>query len=139
MGTELWLLCASGLLPCGLRLQTEAIDDSVAEKMSAMFVTDLWLETLQARRGRTLTAAEFRSELTNLMRWRLERDLRYKTSLEFKVTNTSGPRNFRHDLCHRPPSRRASAEAIRPPCAPREEAAVVAMERDRLNQLLGIL
>jgi len=88
--TELWLLCASGLLPRGLRLRTEAIDDSVAEKITRMFGTDIWLEALQATRAHILTGALFRSELTNLMRWRLERELGYKTTLEFKVTNTSG-------------------------------------------------
>jgi hypothetical protein len=88
--TELWLLCASGLLPRGLRLRTEAIDASVAEKMTRMFGTDIWLEALQATRTHILTGAEFRSELTNLMRWRLQADLGYTTTLEFKITNTSG-------------------------------------------------
>jgi three-Cys-motif partner protein len=88
--TELWLLCASGLLPRGLRLRTEAMDDSVAEKMTKMFGTDVWLEALRATRVHILTGAEFRGELTNLTRWRLEQDLGYKTTLEFKVTNTSG-------------------------------------------------
>jgi hypothetical protein len=88
--TELWLLCASGLLPRGLRLRTEAIDASVAEKMTRMFGTDIWLEALQATRTHILTGAEFRSELTNLMRWRLQQDLGYTTTLEFKITNTSG-------------------------------------------------
>jgi three-Cys-motif partner protein len=88
--TELWLLCASGLLPRGLRLRTEAIDDSVAEQMSRMFGTDIWFEALLATRQDILTGAEFRSELTNLMRWRLEKDLGYKTTLDFKVTNTNG-------------------------------------------------
>jgi three-Cys-motif partner protein len=88
--TELWLLCASGLLPRGLRLRAEAIDDSVAGKMTRMFGTDIWLEALQATRGDILTGAQFRAELTNLMRWRLEKDLGYKTTLDFQVTNTNG-------------------------------------------------
>ena len=88
--TELWLLCASGLLPRGLRLRTGAIEDSVAEKMTRMFGTDIWLEALKATRANILTGAQFRSELTNLMRWRLEKDLGYKTTLDFQVTNTNG-------------------------------------------------
>jgi three-Cys-motif partner protein len=88
--TELWLLCASGLLPRGLKLRSEAIDTAVAGKMTRMFGTDIWLEALHAAREGLLTGAEFRSELTNLMRWRLERDLGYKTTLDFHVTNTSG-------------------------------------------------
>jgi len=92
--TELWLLCASGLLPRGLRLRTEAIDTITAGRMSAMFGTDVWTEALDARRAGELSGADFRSELTNLMRWRLEQDLGYKTTLVFKVTNTRGSEIF---------------------------------------------
>jgi three-Cys-motif partner protein len=92
--TELWLLCASGLLPRGLRLRTEAIDTSTADRMSAMFGTDVWTEALDARRAGELSGADFRTELTNLMRWRIEHDLSYKTTLVFKVTNTRGSEIF---------------------------------------------
>ncbi|HUK70880.1 MAG TPA: three-Cys-motif partner protein TcmP [Streptosporangiaceae bacterium] len=88
--TELWLLCASGLLPRGLRFRTETLDTSVADRMSSMFGTDIWLEALQAARENLLPGAEFRRELTNLMRWRLEQELGYQTTLDFQVTNTSG-------------------------------------------------
>ena len=88
--TELWLLCASGLLPRGLRMRTEEIDTSVAEQMTKMFGTDIWLEGLTAVRQNLLTGTQFRSELTNLMRWRLEHDLGYMTTLDFQVINTSG-------------------------------------------------
>jgi three-Cys-motif partner protein len=88
--TELWLLCASGLLPRGLRFRTEKIDAAVADRMSSMFGTDIWLEALHATRMDILTGAQFRSELTNLMRWRLEKNLGYKATLDFKVTNTNG-------------------------------------------------
>jgi hypothetical protein len=88
--TELWLLCASGLLPRSLRMHTEEIDTSVAERMTQMFGTDIWLESLTAVRRNLLTGTQFRSELTNLMRWRLERDLGYMTTLDFQVINTSG-------------------------------------------------
>ena len=88
--TELWLLCASGMLPRGLRMRTEEIDPSVAEQMTRMFGTDLWVEALTAVRQNMLTGAQFRSELTNLMRWRLEYELGYKATLDFQVINTSG-------------------------------------------------
>lgn len=88
--TELWLLCASGLLPRGLRIRADTIDTSVADKVTSMFGTDIWIEALIATRNNRLTGAQFRAELTNLMRWRLEQDLGYKTTLAFKVTNTSG-------------------------------------------------
>lgn len=91
---ELWLLCASGLLPRGLRLRQELIDDNVARQMSLMFGTDQWQEALSATRSGRLTATEFRSELTNLMRWRLQVDLGYKATRVFKVKNTSGSEIF---------------------------------------------
>jgi len=87
---ELWLLCASGMLPRGLRIRTDAIDTAVADQVSGMFGTDVWTEALAATRDGRLSGAEFRAELTNLMRWRLEQDLGYRTTLAFKVTNTSG-------------------------------------------------
>lgn len=62
--------------------------------MTTMFGTDIWLEALEAVRDDLLTGAGFRSELTNLMRWRLEHDLGYKTTLDFQVTNTSGSGMF---------------------------------------------
>ncbi len=88
--TELWLLCASGLLPRGLRFRKDEVDTSVADRITSMFGTEIWTVALQAARENRLTGAAFRAELTNLMRWRLEQDLHYKTTQVFKVTNTSG-------------------------------------------------
>ena len=62
--------------------------------MSAMFGTDAWTEALEATRPANSAAPKFRCELTNLMRWRLEQDLGYKTTLDFKVTNTRGSEIF---------------------------------------------
>lgn len=58
-----------------------------------MFGTDVWTEALDATRADELGPADFRSELTNLMRWRLEQELGYKTTLVFKVTNTRDPKS----------------------------------------------
>jgi three-Cys-motif partner protein len=52
---ELWLLCASGLLPRGLRFRTQAMDTSVADRMSNMFGTDIWTEALKATQENLLT------------------------------------------------------------------------------------
>ena len=92
--TEIWLLCASGLLPRSLPMRTDTIDDANIEKMTRMFGTDIWLEALAGRRKRLLSGAEFREELTNLMRWRLEQDLGYQATLAFQVTNTGGSEIF---------------------------------------------
>jgi hypothetical protein len=75
--------------PRGLRFRTETLDTAVAARMSRMFGTDIWLEALDAARKNILTGGQFRAELTNLMRWRLEHDLGYQTTLHFQVTNTA--------------------------------------------------
>ena len=51
--------------------------------MSAMFGTDIWLAAPTAARANLLTGTQFRSELTNLMRWRLQRYLGYQATLDF--------------------------------------------------------
>lgn len=90
---ELWLLCASGLLPRGLRLRQD-IDTGVVDRMNAMFGTDAWLDALEATRDDTLSGKQFESELTNLMRWRMEKVLGYKKTRTFKVINTRGREIF---------------------------------------------
>jgi three-Cys-motif partner protein len=92
--TEIWLLCASGLLPRGLRVRAEEFDSSVAAQMTEMFGTESWVDALTLTRDGRLTPAGFRAELTNLMRWRLETVLGYKTTMVFKVTNTGGSEIF---------------------------------------------
>jgi three-Cys-motif partner protein len=91
--TELWLLCASGLLPRGLKVRQD-IDAGVVDRMNTMFDTDLWFQALEATREGRLTPEQFRSELTNLMRWRLEQSLGYKKTRVFSVENTSGTQIF---------------------------------------------
>ncbi|WP_214108068.1 three-Cys-motif partner protein TcmP [Acrocarpospora catenulata] len=91
---ELWLLCASGLLPRGLRLRQAMVDDDVADQMTLMFGTTQWHDALIATREQRLSGAQFRDELTNLMRWRLERDLGYKSTRVFKIKNTGGSEIF---------------------------------------------
>lgn len=66
------------------------IDQSVAEKMTRMFGTDIWLDAAEARRKHLLTGVQYRAELTKLMRWRLQEDLGYWATLTFQVTNTGG-------------------------------------------------
>lgn len=91
---ELWLLCASGLLPRGLKLRQAAVDDKVVERMNLMFGSTEWHDALRATRDGYLSGAQFCDELTNLMRWRLERTLGYKSTRVFKIRNTAGREIF---------------------------------------------
>jgi three-Cys-motif partner protein len=91
--TELWLLCASGLIPRGLKIRQE-LDTTVIERLNTMFNTDIWMQALEATRNNLLTGQQFRAELTNLMRWQMENELGYKKTRSFEVKNTSGREIF---------------------------------------------
>lgn len=84
--TELWLYFGHGLLPRGLTMADEP-DPVYAAKVDAMFGTEQWRELWNARRDEVIDPAQFRAELVNLMRWRLERHLGYKTTLPLEFTN----------------------------------------------------
>jgi hypothetical protein len=62
--------------------------------MTEMFGTDSWVDALTLARDGRLAPGGFRAELTNLMRWRLETVLGYKTTMVFKVKNTGGTEIF---------------------------------------------
>jgi three-Cys-motif partner protein len=87
---ELWLYFGHGLLPRGLKLAEEQPDPAYAAKVDAMFGTDQWRELWDARYDDAINAAQFRAELVNLMRWRIERKLRYRTTIPLEFTNTTG-------------------------------------------------
>lgn len=55
-----------------------------------MYGTDQWRELWRARRDNLIDPAQFRAELVNLMRWRLETVLGYETTIPLEFTNTSG-------------------------------------------------
>jgi len=86
---ELWLYFGHGLLPRGLKLAGEP-DPAYAAKVDAMFGASQWRELWDARYDNVIDAAQFRAELVNLMRWRLERKLGYRTTIPLEFTNTSG-------------------------------------------------
>lgn len=60
-----------------------------------MYGTAEWLDLVAARDAGRLTAADLRDELGNLMRWRLEQDLGYRQTHEFRVVNTTGQEIYR--------------------------------------------
>jgi len=85
---ELWLYFGDGLLPRGLTM-AEQPDPAYGAKVDAMFGTDQWRELWDARHDRVIDGAQFRAELVNLMRWRLEHELGYRTTIPLEFTNTS--------------------------------------------------
>ncbi|EHB54018.1 hypothetical protein MycrhDRAFT_4481 [Mycolicibacterium rhodesiae JS60] len=87
---ELWLYFGHGLLPRGLKLTGDEPDPEYATRVDAMFGTDQWRELWYARRDDVIDGAQFRAELVNLMRWRLEQVLGYQTTIPLEFTNTTG-------------------------------------------------
>lgn len=87
---ELWLYFGHGLLPRGLKMSGEEPDPEYAQRVDAMFGTDQWRELWTARHDDVITPAQFRDELVNLMRWRLQHELGYQTTMPLEFTNTTG-------------------------------------------------
>ncbi|CCK64157.1 three-Cys-motif partner protein TcmP [Mycobacterium canetti] len=85
---ELWLYFGHALLPRGLGMGT-APDPAYALKVDAMFGTDQWRELWNARHDKVIDGPQFRAELVNLMRWRLEKELGYQTTLPLEFTNAN--------------------------------------------------
>jgi len=77
--TELLMLLATPTIP-RRRLATSFVEDT-----TGLFGSDEWLLPLRQRLVGDITAAEFRDEMANLMRWRLEQELRYQRTHRFQV------------------------------------------------------
>ena len=86
--TELWLFFGSSLLPRGLGVKAEPNEDFAA-RVDAMLGTVEWREVYEARVRGDITGRQFRSELDNWMRWRLERRLGYKTTHTIPIHDES--------------------------------------------------
>ena len=87
---ELWLLFAPSMLPRGLATVDPGDAERFAQRVTAMFGTELWRDAYSARQQNLITGAELRDELLNLMRWRLESVLGYKATHSFRMRNTRG-------------------------------------------------
>lgn len=87
---ELWLLFAPSMLPRGLASDRPDSAERFAKRVTAMFGTEAWRDVYEARKQGTLTGAQQRDELLNLMRWRLEKILGYGATHSFNMKNTKG-------------------------------------------------
>lgn len=86
---ELWMLLAHSQLPRALGI-AHTTDEKFAERVTAMLGTDAWRAAYEARRSGAIDGEQFRDELTNWMRWRLERDLGYRHTHAFELRNEQG-------------------------------------------------
>lgn len=88
---ELFLLLAS---PQIVRVVNDSLDPDnllhAEEQVTDLFGSTEWRPILQARRAGVLDAERTRDELTNLMRWRLEKTLGYAVTHSLRLTNVQG-------------------------------------------------
>lgn len=87
---EMWILFGTSFYARGLQLQQETLDSDYGDGLSRMFGSDEWRDITEGRRRRLLSPEQWRTELVNLMRWRLHQVLDYKESLALTVRNTNG-------------------------------------------------
>lgn len=88
---ELFLLLAT---PQITRVVHDNLDTNnlrhAEQQITDLFGSDQWRPILDARRAGVLDASHTRDELTNLMRWRLERTLGYQFTHTLRLTNVNG-------------------------------------------------
>jgi three-Cys-motif partner protein len=87
---ELWLYFGDAFIPRALGSQKPDEAEAAALKVDAMYGTAEWRYLLQARRDKLLSGKGFKDELVNLMRWRLENDLGYETTIPLEFYNEHG-------------------------------------------------
>ncbi|MGW4058571.1 three-Cys-motif partner protein TcmP [Amycolatopsis sp. NPDC004747] len=87
---EMWILFGTSFLPRGLQVSQDHMDAKFGDRLTAMFGSEEWIPIIKARRDGALDATGMRWELVNLMRWRLETVLGYRSTHPFTMKNTGG-------------------------------------------------
>lgn len=86
---EQWILLPEPALARVLGLRG-ARGQRSAVRLDRLYGTKDWIGIHQLRRHDLITADEMRAEFVNLLRWRLEQHLRYRTTHALQIVNTSG-------------------------------------------------
>ena len=89
--TEIFLLLAAPQIG---RVVNDSLDarnlQRAEQQVTDVFGCDEWRPILRDRKAGVLDPARTRDELTNLMRWRLEKVLGYKFTHSLRLTNLNG-------------------------------------------------
>lgn len=86
---EQWILLPEPALARVLGLRGASGQRS-ADRLDRLYGTHDWVAIHQLRRRNEITAEEMRAEFVNLLRWRLEKELGYKTTHALQLVNTAG-------------------------------------------------
>lgn len=87
---EMWILFGTSFLPRGLQVGQEHLDAKFGDRLTAMFGSEEWIPIVQARKKGVIEPVEAKTELLNLMRWRIENVLGYRATHPFTMKNTGG-------------------------------------------------
>jgi len=88
---EMWMLFPSSGLIRTLALDEGKVRDEDFERATRLFGSEEWKPIYERRLANAFSGEQAREEYVNLMRWRLERALRYKAAHAFEVRNSRGP------------------------------------------------
>ncbi|PKV98975.1 three-Cys-motif partner protein TcmP [Nocardia fluminea] len=86
---ELWLLMSPTMVAKGVSIRGTNSSE-FRERVTRLYGTRNWLNCQDAREGGTITADRYRDEMTNLMRFRLEKDLGYEFTQRIPMKMENG-------------------------------------------------
>jgi three-Cys-motif partner protein len=86
---ELWMLIGDSFMPRGAYAAEDGqpVHPKYAERLDRMFGTTIWRELATGRSDGHLSGKEYKAELVNLMRWRLEKDLGYAVTMPLQFVS----------------------------------------------------
>jgi len=88
---EMWMLFPSAGIMRTLSYRSDRVSRKDFDRATRLFGSEEWRPIYERRRDGELTAADAREEYVNLMRWRLERALRFGKAHAFEVQYSRGP------------------------------------------------
>lgn len=85
---ELWMFFGDSFIPRGAYSEEgRPVNPQYAERVDRMYGTNQWRELAAGRSDRLLTGKQYKAELVNLMRWRIEKDLGYASTMPLQIVS----------------------------------------------------
>ncbi len=88
---EMWMLFPTSGIIRTLALDDAKVTENDFDRATRLYGSEEWTPIYELRKAGDLSAAEARDEYVNLMRWRLERALQYRTAHAFELKNSKAP------------------------------------------------
>lgn len=84
---EQWILWSPAMIVKGV---TGTNHDDFSNRVDRLYGSDRWRQIRAARASELLTAADFRREMVNLLRWQFEKQLGYQHTIRIPMTMKNG-------------------------------------------------